>query len=52
MSNSNLSSSQLEKKLSLVLILSVFALLSFSCAAREEQEIKELMSVVFEWELS
>jgi hypothetical protein len=24
----------------------------FSCAAREEQEIKELMSVVFEGELS
>ncbi len=51
MSNSNLSSSQQVKKISLVLILSVFALVSFSCAAREEQEIKELMSVVFEGEL-
>jgi len=50
MSNSNLSSSQLEKKLSLVLILSEFALLSFSCADREELEIKELMSVVFDKE--
>ena len=33
-------------------ILIISSIIFFSCATREEKEIKELMSVVFEGELS
>ena len=33
-------------------ILMMSSIICFSCASREEKEIKELMNAVFEWELS
>ncbi|MFL0682172.1 MAG: hypothetical protein ACJLTB_02900 [Algoriphagus aquaeductus] len=51
MSNPDLSGRQVVKVINIVLKLLVFALVSFSCTSREENEIKDLMNAVFEWEL-
>ncbi|MBC6367262.1 hypothetical protein [Algoriphagus sp. AK58] len=52
MSNPDLSGHQVVKVISIVLKLLVFSLVCFSCTSREENEIKELMNAVFEWELN
>lgn len=52
MSNPDLSGRQVVKVINIVLKLLVFALVSFSCTSREENEIKDLMNAVFEWELN
>lgn len=52
MFNTRYTNSQILEKIRSIFILSVILMFCFSCTSREENEIKELMNAVFEWELS